>query len=68
MKWWVIALIATVAWVGLCLAYGCFFFPSKTTPEQDAILSEKLGAAVGAGTTFLWALIFVAFRNKPNAR
>lgn len=68
MKWWGVALIGTVVWVGLCLGYACLFFPTQTTPQQDAVLSERLGEAVGAGTTFLWALIFVVSRKEPNVR
>jgi membrane protein DedA with SNARE-associated domain len=66
MKWWAIALIGTVVWVGVCLAYGCLFFPSQTTPAEDARLSGILGEAAGAGSVGVWALAFMIFGNKEK--
>jgi len=66
MKWWVIALIGTVVWVGLCLGYACLFFPAQTTPQEDARLSELLGEVCGAGSVGVWVLIFLLFGKKQN--
>lgn len=67
MKWWIVALIATVVWLGLCFWYACLFFPVQTTPEQDARLSERLGEVCGAGTVVLWALIYLGMGKKRDA-
>jgi hypothetical protein len=57
MKWWIMALIISVVWIGLCLGGAYFLFPSNTTPEQDSKLSEILGEVCGAGLVGIWAVI-----------
>ena len=54
MKWYIKALIASVAWIGLCVGGAYALFPTQTTPEQDARLSELLGEVCGGGLVGVW--------------
>jgi hypothetical protein len=57
VKWWIKALIASVVWIALCLGGAYIFFPTQTTPEQDARLSELLGEICGAGLVGVWLVV-----------
>lgn len=63
MKWWIKALIASVIWIGICLAGAHFIFPSNTTPAQDVKLSEILGEVCGGGIVGIMAVFFVLPRG-----
>ena len=57
MKWWIKALMASAAWIALCVGSAYFIFPPQTTPEQDARLSEILGEVCGGGLVGVWLLV-----------
>ena len=57
MKWWQMALIVSLVWIGLCIGSAYLFFPAGSSPEQDSKLSEMLGEACGAGLVAVWVIV-----------
>jgi hypothetical protein len=56
MKWWIKALLASLAWIALCIGSSFFIYPGPNPPELDARLSEILGEVCGVGLVGVWLL------------
>jgi hypothetical protein len=70
-KWWLVSLLASVAWIVLILGTAVVHSAISTTPTteaEDAAISERYGQVAGGGTALIWMALFaghVGRKKKP---
>jgi hypothetical protein len=71
-RWWVIAILVSIAWIGLTIGTGVIHtdvvLKGKITQAEDEVISGRYGFACGVGVVAVWIIAYVVYRARSQAK